>query len=69
MSDLWNPNKYDRRGISAGERKVKLGYLRPILEAIDCPFCANPILKRTDNGKLLTLGGSNHHCKKMDKLS
>jgi hypothetical protein len=69
MNRLWNPNKHDRSGISAGERKEKLHHMRPYLENVNCPYCDNPVLKIKEQSQYLTLGGSKHKCKRMPKDS
>ena len=67
MSNLWNPDKKTRSLMSSGDRKVWLANLKPSLTECTCPYCNRDVYYYNDRHKYLTLGGSDHHCKNMDK--
>ena len=65
MSNLWNPDSNTRSSLASGERKIRLGYLKPSLRACECPYCKRDMYYYEDKHKYLTLGGSDHRCKSM----
>lgn len=58
---LYQPTKQDRASLNSGARKIKLHYLKKYNTIEDgvCEICGKPIYKYK-NGKMLTLGGSEH---------
>jgi len=64
--DLWKPDRDVRSKLSSGERKVRLGNLRSVLDSAVCSYCGKLVFLNRENGRYFTTGGSDHHCKGME---
>ena len=51
MNNLWKPSKTDRKIMSSGDRKVRLGNMRYNLNEGVCPWCGRNILITKDSNK------------------